>query len=292
MKKRKFIQYSITVGALLIATAHLIWPSLSIDGVVAILIIIALVPWLSPLFKSLELPGGLKFEFQELEKVGQEARAAGLIKEGTTQSEQDEYSFLSVAEFNPNLALTGLRIEIEKSLRKLAAENNINPSRKGLRALMNELSKGQLLTSRERSTLEDMITALNEAAHGERFDPRVANWVIEIGPKILASLDGKIQKRVVARDSSSPHNMDTWGHEKSEKALLSLARLVDTIKAEYVDNPELQDKFFEQLSPAIWNTSKLYSFFNDTEWQTEDRDIIMREGIQGFEKLKHRYNRA
>lgn len=268
------------------------WPELRIDGVIAGLVIIAIIPWVAPLFKSLELPGGLKFEFQDLEKVSKEARELGLISDDTQPQKEQDYSFLSVASFDPNLALAGLRIEIEKRLRKLASENNIETSRKGIGVIMTDLSKNQLLTSKERSTLDDMVATLNAASHGENFDLRVADWVILEGPRILASLDGKIRKWVEARSSSFAHNMDAWGHEKSENVLRNLAALVDTLNKDYTENPVMRDKILDYLYPSIWDASKLYAFFNDTDWQTEDRDLIIREGIAGFEKLKHRYNRA
>jgi len=267
------------------------WPELRIDGVIAGLVIIAIIPWVAPLFKSLELPGGLKFEFQELEKVSKEAREVGLISDDTQPQKEQDYSFLSVASFDPNLALAGLRIEIEKRLRKLASENDIETSRKGIGVIMTDLSKNQLLTSKERSTLDDMVATLNAASHGENFDPRVADWVILEGPRILASLDGKIRKWVEARSSSFAHNMDAWGHE-SENVLRNLAALVDVLNKDYTEHPVMRDKILDDLYPSIWDASKLYAFFNDTDWQTEDRDLIIREGIAGFEKLKHRYNRA
>lgn len=65
--KLKSLQYGITVVALFVALAHLIWPSLTIDAITVTLLFIALVPWLTPLFKSLEFPGGWKIEFQDFE---------------------------------------------------------------------------------------------------------------------------------------------------------------------------------------------------------------------------------
>jgi hypothetical protein len=65
MNSRK-LQYGITILALVIALLHLIFPNLKIDAITVTLLLIALVPWLSPLFKSLEFPGGWKIEFQEM----------------------------------------------------------------------------------------------------------------------------------------------------------------------------------------------------------------------------------
>jgi hypothetical protein len=71
----KRIQYIITMIAILIAIVHLIWPSFAIDSTTLFLVAIAVVPWLIPLFKSLELPGGWKFEFQEQDYLEAKAKA-------------------------------------------------------------------------------------------------------------------------------------------------------------------------------------------------------------------------
>lgn len=56
--KIKNVQIGISFVAGLIATAHIIWPDLSIDTITLALFIIAIIPWLAPLIKSLELPSG------------------------------------------------------------------------------------------------------------------------------------------------------------------------------------------------------------------------------------------
>lgn len=58
-----------TLVGLAMALVHLLWPSLAVDAITVTLLAIAVVPWLAPLFKSLELPGGVKVEFQELQRV-------------------------------------------------------------------------------------------------------------------------------------------------------------------------------------------------------------------------------
>jgi len=40
-------------------------------------VVVAVVPWFAPLFKSLEFPGGWKVEFQELQKAAIRAEQAG-----------------------------------------------------------------------------------------------------------------------------------------------------------------------------------------------------------------------
>jgi len=113
-------QLIISLLAIIIILVHLIWPSLAIDGITLTLIVVAVIPWLAPLFKSLELPGGWKIEFKDLAKAKVEADAAGLLASSTEVNVTKEYPFQIVAEDDPNLALAGLRIEIEKRLRELA----------------------------------------------------------------------------------------------------------------------------------------------------------------------------
>jgi hypothetical protein len=48
------------------ALIHLFYPNLKIDAITITLLLIALFPWLSPLFKSIEFPGGWKFKFREM----------------------------------------------------------------------------------------------------------------------------------------------------------------------------------------------------------------------------------
>lgn len=60
---------------LIFAVVHTVWPDLAIDAITLALLGIAVTPWLAPLFKTIELPGGVKIEFQDTEKVA-EATAA------------------------------------------------------------------------------------------------------------------------------------------------------------------------------------------------------------------------
>jgi hypothetical protein len=66
----------ITVIALGAIVVHLARPDLSIDAVTLGLLVLAALPWLAPLVKSLELPGGWKVEFQEVKRTAEEAKSA------------------------------------------------------------------------------------------------------------------------------------------------------------------------------------------------------------------------
>lgn len=195
MSEKRLIQLIITSAAVLFAFIHLIWPNIKVDIITISLIVIAIFPWLAPLFKSVELPGGLKIEFQELKQVEESAQKAGLIKEEALPDyKKYDYSFLAVADQDSNLAVTGLRIEIEKRIKKLAKVAKIVPKRRGIIHLLRRLGDVNILNPEERYVLADILVVLNKASHEEEYDYRIARWVIDIGPKILDTLNDKLDK--------------------------------------------------------------------------------------------------
>lgn len=184
----KRIKYTVTLLALAIAFVHLIWPAIQIDTITLMLLIVALLPWLSSLFKSIELPGGLKIQYKDLEKIEERARNTGLLTEETTKGKED-YSFQTVASTDPNLALAGLRIELEKRLFKLAESYDLQPNRRSLSTLLTDLNGHQLIGGAERGLLSDLTALLNSAVHGAVVDASAAEWALDIGPRILKALD-------------------------------------------------------------------------------------------------------
>ncbi|HET6465725.1 MAG TPA: hypothetical protein VFH55_08975 [Nitrospiria bacterium] len=182
------LRWIVTLSALVFAGIHLIWPLMAIDVVTLTLLVIALVPWLAPVFKSLEFPGGWKVEFQELQKVAVRAEQAGLLA-AKDAAPQPEYTFQRVAEHDPNLALAGLRIEIEKRLVALAETHGVGVQGRGLGQLLRILAQRQILTDGERSVLSDLTELLNSAVHGATVDDRAAEWAMDVGPLILKALD-------------------------------------------------------------------------------------------------------
>lgn len=58
----------VTSACIALAVVHLIYPRLKIDIITLGLLLGAALPWLAPILKSIELPGGLKFELQEFKK--------------------------------------------------------------------------------------------------------------------------------------------------------------------------------------------------------------------------------
>lgn len=65
----RITQIIITPTVLIVAGVHLNWPDLKIDLITLMLLLVVVVPRLSQIFKSLELPGGWRIEFHDLQKA-------------------------------------------------------------------------------------------------------------------------------------------------------------------------------------------------------------------------------
>jgi hypothetical protein len=190
MKNKIAISISISGVAIVLAGLHLVFPSWAIDAKTLVLIGIAILPWLDTVFESLELPGGWKVKYRDLKESEEKAKNAGLLD---SSPEEEIPSYMAIAEQDPNLALAGLRIEIEKRLRAIADSKGIESRRLGLGQLLRKLSEAQAISPNERSVLSDMTSLLNNAAHGAQVEDRAAEWAISVGPKLLATLDERIR---------------------------------------------------------------------------------------------------
>jgi hypothetical protein len=169
-----------------------VWkPDLKIDAVTFGLIIVAILPWLSELIESAKFPGGWEIKFRDLEKAAEKVTSDAPTK-STEILESVTPTFGIVAEQDPNIALVILRIEIEKRLREYAIKHDINDTR-SLTRLLSELARKEVLPKETVVGLQELIRAGNMAAHGAQVQDSVAGWAIDIGPKILASLDSYLK---------------------------------------------------------------------------------------------------
>jgi hypothetical protein len=188
-----FAKILISVLALGLAILHIVKPAFQIDGITVVAVGIALLPWLSTIFKSVEIPGWLKVEFKYFQKAARDAESAGLLAGSLTKKEQSQYSFQLIATNDPNLALAGLRIEIEKRMKKLAEKHGIGTDYQGIGNMLRNLRNKKALTDREVEAIDAILELLNNAVHGARVDAKTASWALEFGPRILKSLDERIK---------------------------------------------------------------------------------------------------
>ena len=241
--------------------AHLIWPALAIDGATIALLSIGVVPWLAPIFKSVELPGGLKVEYAELEKIQRAAESQGVLpRAAEIPSKRD--SVVAVESTDPQLALITLRIEIERKLREIAVRNGIAGTRRSIGPLMSQLSSRGLLSEAQVSVLNDLVPLLNAAAHGAAVDSRAAQWASTVGPQIVVGLD-----------SSADGGMATLAEQYRAADGAAVAEVGEQISRRTVDEPA---SFLRVMSrdPSLLNgwlsqlghhTFTLFQARNDTE---------------------------
>lgn len=182
----------ISAGALGLALTHLVWPHLAIDSATLVLFGIAVVPWLGSIFRSIQFPGGWRVEYRDLQRATQLASAAGLMAARTPEVAALEPAIQRTADYDLNLALAGLRIEIEKRLLALAASRGIAVRDRGIGQVLRSLNQNRVLDDHSRTAIVELTALLNAAVHGATIDPAAAIWVVDAGPRLLAGLDAVI----------------------------------------------------------------------------------------------------
>jgi hypothetical protein len=192
----------ITLVAISLVATHLRFPDLAIDHITLGLLAFAVLPWLSTLFKSIALPGGWKVEFQKIEAAGRQVTASS---PEVAVAPVELPAYIQTVDLDPNLALVGLRIEIEKRLRELAGRLKLN-ARRPIWALLRDFRIQAVLNDTSVNGLQDLIEAGNAAAHGAKVDPSLSQWSIEQGPQILAVLDAKLAANTA--DSKPTHDQN------------------------------------------------------------------------------------
>ena len=192
----KILQISTTVVAVVLAVIHAVYPNIKIDHITLVLLGFAIFPWLIPFIKSFESPGGYKIEFkEEFEKVTHDVTASGLASK--SKMKETHHSFQSIIDQDPNLALAGLRIEIENKLNEIV-EKNIQPDfapptrYRTAYHLIDFLLKEGILSVNESTALRDLISLLNKAVHGMDVEKVDAYNAMNLGLNILSSLENKL----------------------------------------------------------------------------------------------------
>lgn len=203
MRARHFKKYFSSV-AIALVILHLLFPKLVIDFVTISLVIIAVLPWIFPFLKSIELPGGFKIELKDTKAATDKVVTSGVLKLSGTVSakssvsgkltvEREEVDPIStlrqIADTDSNLAFVGFRIEVERRLRVIAEQHGLKAAHQPLYRIVSDLQIMQLVPNQVASGLADLIALGNRAAHGSDVEPEAVNWLLDVGPSILATLD-------------------------------------------------------------------------------------------------------
>jgi len=193
----------VPIVALALAAVHVLWPSLGIDFITISLVVLAIIPWILPTLKSLELPGGVKIEFKDVkqatEKVTQVTiqpadathRVTSTVPELTVQPQTNDplATLRHIASTDPKLAFVGFRIEVEKRILAIAERATLQAERRPLTRIVRDLQERKILPGSVASGLSDLIALGNRAAHGVDVAPDAVEWLLDVGPSLLGTLD-------------------------------------------------------------------------------------------------------
>jgi len=103
-----------------------------------------------------------------------------------------------IAQSDPNLALAGLRIDFEITLRNLAQVYDVTVSKpSSLSFLVSMLVKAEALRIIEAEAIRTILSACNRAVHGEKVSTADALKVIDSGELLIRSLADTAMSKVI-----------------------------------------------------------------------------------------------
>ena len=77
MSRPVYLRVFLTVVAIAVAISHARWPDVKIDGVTLGLVVLAALPWLAPIIKSIEMDYTANLLLRTLPAIAQEINPAG-----------------------------------------------------------------------------------------------------------------------------------------------------------------------------------------------------------------------
>ena len=180
----------------------LVWPATLVT--IIVLFRVDLIALLARLRKA-ALPGGVTLDFQE-EVEAAESLSAAVRKEQSVQEERraplplnelnerslslklqpspsglDFGFYRTLAKQDPNLALAGLRMELETMARNLAAGFNVPlNAREGLGRLLPRLLEAGAINAQQAKLGESIVSICNQAVHGTPVLQSEAEKVIDV----------------------------------------------------------------------------------------------------------------
>ena len=187
---------AISIICVILGVAHLIWPDVKVDLATLVLLVVAILPWLADVIRSVELPGGFKIELQDVKAATEKVTGGKVTSQPAQPPMGGDIQFLrEIAGSDPNLALVGLRIEIERRLAQLAELAQIPATRRSAGVLLRDLMAREQIDRQTAAGLGDLIALGNQAAHGAEVSSTAAAWALDTSPLILEMLDGLIDRK-------------------------------------------------------------------------------------------------
>lgn len=180
--------------------AHRVFPRVTLDAIDWVLIVMAVMPWILEYVRRFEIPGIVSIELADAKAATDKVTRAQPPTDhinfevhppriSAGEGAEKFANLRNIYDTDPNLALVGFRIEVEKRLRDLAAACQIAESGMPLWHLLRELIDRRLIPPEMASGLMELIALGNRAAHGVTVSPDAAGWLLDMGPDVLLRLD-------------------------------------------------------------------------------------------------------
>lgn len=176
----KIIAGFVTLLFLGLAFGHLFVDSFTVDAIAIVLLTLAVLPWLFPYLKSLELPGGVKIELKDVQQAFEKVA-----------SETDDEESTSPQNIDPQLALVALRIDIEKLIRSY--QTDIGNKNSSLSIRLQILANEGVLTREVADGVLEIIRLGNSAAHGVEVDKDAAEFALFKSNSIIKQLEAQLK---------------------------------------------------------------------------------------------------
>lgn len=234
MNHRLLPRILFSAAFVVLALVKFLYKEAEIDAIVIVLAFLVFLPWIRSFIKEAELPGGVKITLSEIEESSGKLESS-LQNVVPMVLKESQPSFLEVLNIDPNLALAGYRIEIEKRLRKLARLCGVD-NRLTLTELLRQLSLRGILEELQIEGLDEIISYANKAIHGARVEHKIADWIRNKGKALLDFLDTEILKNEERdftdeiRDTKVIFRFHGEETTESAVALLQLAKADGKIK--------------------------------------------------------------
>jgi hypothetical protein len=191
-KQLEYLAVLTSCFCFILIVLRIIYPQILIDTTTIALIIIMIFPWLIPHIKTIKFPGGTEVDFKEeverMEYLSQRLKIPKTTIKTYEARPTPESTYLDLFKTDPNLALAFLRINIERKLREVAKQKELDHEY-GLREILHKLHSRKIVGSPEYEILNIIIDVCNRAVHAEKVDALTALKVLDLGTWMLSYLD-------------------------------------------------------------------------------------------------------
>ena len=252
-KKNTYLKILVTAVAIIVLALRYVYPNLVIDGITIGLILLALIPWLAPIIKSIEIFGIGKVELQDLKDEVEKIK-------GAVESVEQKAEFASAPSSEMRISELGIKSPDELNVELKALAQKYVQTRKNLRpspernTVMTKIFKEMVQISSQMGSF-DVDKNILSYDHGDRLSASAYLYANPNREKLDLALESIMEE-------SKPFNQ-YWGIRAIGKIVYQLSpeeinmKLVNKLeKLEAVLKPN-SDRYYELNKILIWVRTRL-----------------------------------